>query len=278
LVLHDGASRASRIPITRNVPGLADGIAGKDLLARMSHQVERCGAVIESARVTNALFEHDRFLLTSLDGKQWSARALILATGVELNQIPLDDKTHEAAIRMGVLRYCPICDGYEHRGQRIAVVGFDASGAAEALFLRRYSTDITLLPSRDVELSAAECANLERAGVATIATPIVHYVPVPDAMQVFLEDGSPPLSFDIMFPGLGVRPRNDLAKKLGLAVNDVGNVSQNAPFGTERPGLFCAGDVVDGLDQISVAIGHGAVAATRAHNWLRTQTDDTRRI
>jgi thioredoxin reductase (NADPH) len=147
LVLHDDASRASRIPITRNVPGLADGIAGKHLLARMSHQVERCGAVIESARVTNALFEHDRFLLTSLDGKQWSARALILATGVELNQIPLDDKTHEAAIRMGVLRYCSICDGYEHRGQRIAVVGFDASGAAEALFLRRYSTDMTFLPA-----------------------------------------------------------------------------------------------------------------------------------
>jgi thioredoxin reductase (NADPH) len=27
--------------------------------------------------------------------------------------------------------------------------------------------------------------------------------------------------------------------------------------------------VVEGLDQISVAFGHGAIAATRAHNHLR---------
>ena len=37
------------------------------------------------------------------------------------------------------------------------------------------------------------------------------------------------------------------------------------------PGFFGAGDLVQGLDQISVAMGHGALAATRAHNWLREQ-------
>ncbi|MNL72685.1 putative glutamate synthase (NADPH) small subunit [compost metagenome] len=41
------------------------------------------------------------------------------------------------------------------------------------------------------------------------------------------------------------------------------------------PGFFAAGDVVEGLDQISVAMGHGAVAATKAHNWLREQDQDT---
>jgi thioredoxin reductase (NADPH) len=34
-------------------------------------------------------------------------------------------------------------------------------------------------------------------------------------------------------------------------------------------GLFAAGDVVEGLDQISVAAGQAAVAATALHNLLR---------
>ena len=40
---------------------------------------------------------------------------------------------------------------------------------------------------------------------------------------------------------------------------------------TAIPGLYSAGDIIDGLDQINVAIAHGAIAATKAHNWLREQ-------
>jgi len=35
------------------------------------------------------------------------------------------------------------------------------------------------------------------------------------------------------------------------------------------PGLYAAGDVVSGLDQIAVAVGHAAIAATAIHNRLR---------
>lgn len=275
LVVHDEASRAARIPVTHNVPGFEEGIRGAELLARLQRHAERYGAKLEGALVTHAARVDDRFELAGADGQRWSARALILATGVVLNQIPIDEATHEAALELGVLRYCPICDGFEHRGERIAVVGFDGSGAAEAIFLSGYTRDVTLLPRHDVELTDSERCNLEAAGIATIATPISHYAPVRGAMKVFLKGEISPLTFDIMFPGLGVRPRNELATMLGLAVNDVGNVSRESPFETAVPGLFCAGDIADGLDQISVAMGHGALAATRAHNWLREQDGAT---
>jgi thioredoxin reductase (NADPH) len=35
------------------------------------------------------------------------------------------------------------------------------------------------------------------------------------------------------------------------------------------PGLFAAGDVVSGLNQISIAMGQAAVATTAIHNRLR---------
>ena len=48
-----------------------------------------------------------------------------------------------------------------------------------------------------------------------------------------------------------------------------GSIVTDAHQQTDVPGLFAAGDVVEGLDQISVATGHGAKAATAIHNLLR---------
>lgn len=39
---------------------------------------------------------------------------------------------------------------------------------------------------------------------------------------------------------------------------------------TSVPGLYAAGDVVKALNQMSVGVGHAAVAATAIHNSLPT--------
>lgn len=268
LVVHDGTARALRIPLTHNAPGFGSGITGPDLVERMTDHAVRYGAVIDEARIVAALRERGTFVLSSQAGDTWRARSLILATGLHLNQIPLDAATHQAAIEAGVLRYCPICDGYEHIGACIGVVGSDTQGAAEALFLRRYSDDITLIPKSHAELSPSERGDLDRAGIKVIASAACDYSLAEDAMSVTLEDGTV-MSFDVVYPALGSRPRTRLAKCLGIKFETNGCLPADTPFETAVPGLYSAGDVVDGLDQISVAIAHGAIAATKAHNWLR---------
>jgi thioredoxin reductase (NADPH) len=275
LVLHDGAPNAARIPLTRNVPGCEDGIAGPDLLEKMARHAAKYGAQIVEAHVVGVTRDGDRFGLASDDGRRFAARAVILATGLELNQIALDDALHERAIELGVLRYCPVCDGYEHRGQRVAVVGCDASGAGEALFLRQFTADVTLLARHDVELTARERSDLAAAGVRTVVAPVSRYVPTRDAMQVYLDGRADALAFDVVYPAFGCRPRNTLAAALGLPLTEVGKLQPEAPFGAGIEGLYGAGDLVEGLDQISVAMGQGAVAATRAHNGLRERDGHT---
>ena len=94
-------------------------------------------------------------------------------------------------------------------------------------------------------------------------------------MEIYVEGQADPLRFDVLYPALGVTPRSELADCFSLPLNDCGNTDPASPFGTPVPGLFCAGDLVEGLDQVTVAIGHGAVAATKAHNWLRDQAGET---
>lgn len=268
LVLHDGKSRALRIPRTHNVPGFPDGVEGPLLVERMGGHARRYGTQVRQAEVTVA--RHDGvFELETAEGGRFQGRALILATGLHLNQPPLPHAEHEAAIRAGVLRYCPVCDGFEHAGQRIAVLGCDASGAAEALFLRQFSDDVTLVPMDMPELDDRQRQELAEAGVVVESRPVARLAPGDRRFRIHLEGADEPESFGVVYPALGTRQRTELAAMLGLQLDEAGAVDAHAPLGTAVPGLYCAGDIVDGLDQISVAMGHGAVAATRAHNWLR---------
>ncbi|HEY1139985.1 MAG TPA: NAD(P)/FAD-dependent oxidoreductase [Lysobacter sp.] len=279
LVLHDGTSRALRIPRTHNVPGFPAGVAGPELIERMTAHACEYGAQVRRAEVVAAMRTDAGFELAARDGERFEAPSLILATGSVLNQIALPQEAHEAAIRAGILRYCPICDGHEHSGQRIGVVGCDGQGAREAMFLRTYSSDVTLVPRAYAELAELDRAELARAGVRVVERSVAHFEPGDDEMRVHLQGDGPqggvaPLVFDVVYPALGCHQRTELAQALGLPVNEDGAVDSRAPYGTTVAGLYCVGDIVDGLDQISVAMGHGAIAATRAHNYLRAREQE----
>ena len=119
------------------------------------------------------------------------------------------------------------------------------------------------------ELSASDRAQLNDAGIAVIKKPVTRYELTDRKILAHIEGQAAPLAFDVIYPALGVRPRSELAIQLGIAVDDCGCLDATTPFETQVPGLYSGGDVVEGLDQLNVAMAHGAIAATKAHNWLR---------
>jgi thioredoxin reductase (NADPH) len=86
--------------------------------------------------------------------------------------------------------------------------------------------------------------------------------------QIAVETGHGRLLFDSLYPALGSDVRNELACQLGAALNDMGSIIADAHQRTNIPGLYAAGDVTLGLDQISHAMGEGGVAATTIRNDL----------
>lgn len=268
LVVHDGRSRALRIPLTLNVPGFPGGVAGPDLIGRMTRHAETYGAQIETGEIVALRRTAAGFEAEGADGRRWMGRTVLLATGVVLNEPDLPWGEHEQAIRDHVLRYCPVCDGFEATGRRLGVLGCDSNGAAEALFLRTYSDDITLMTLNYPELTPDERAQLKAAGVRIEPGALERLEPGADAMTVHLQSGET-VEVDILYPALGCNARSELGLALGVKAGAAGTLDAGSPFGGEAQGVFAAGDVVEGLDQISVAMGHGAVAATRMHNALR---------
>jgi thioredoxin reductase (NADPH) len=80
-VLHDRTPRAARIPLTHNAPGFADGIAGPDLLEKMTRHAEKYGAAFTEAHIAKVSRNNGAFELQGDEGRSWIARSLILATG-----------------------------------------------------------------------------------------------------------------------------------------------------------------------------------------------------
>jgi thioredoxin reductase (NADPH) len=267
LVADGGQSRAALIPRSHNFPGTPAGVKGEDLLADLRQQVEHYGPVDWAGKVQGLEAAGEALWRVRCATGDALARTVLLATGVIDRRPPLPDA--EAAIRDGLLRFCPICDGFEAILDRIAVIGDDDHAASEALFLRTYSPSVTLLSLQiPMSLSPELREELQTAGVIVANAEPTSLRILDGKLGARSRDGGDILPFDVVYGALGVEPQTQLAAGLGLVVDGSGCLAVDAHQQTVVPTVYAAGDIVRGLDQISVALGEAAVAATAIHNRL----------
>lgn len=268
LVVDAGKSRALWIPCSHNHAGFPDGIEGPELVARMRRQAERYGARIEAGEVRSLTRNEGGGFTAELgDGRTVTARCVLLATGAQDHEPELPDL--DGAIRRGFVRHCPICDAYEVRGEKVAIIGYGKCSVREVLLLRAYTSDLTLLTlGRGLELPEGERALLHEAGVRVIDTPVERLGIEGNRIVSWHMAGGEEHRFDTLYTALGLRARSDLALRLGAEHDEDGMLIVDGHQRTSVEGLWAIGDVVRGLGQISVAMGHAAVAATDINNSL----------
>jgi thioredoxin reductase (NADPH) len=267
VVIYDtGNSRATYIPVSHNYAGFPHGISGNDLLARLREQAGRHGVQVQQGLVESLQQERDRFIAT-VNGATVRASKVILATGI-VDKEPEIPNLREA-IRSGVIRLCAICDAYDVIDEKIAVYGPAASAFKHARFMRTYSTDVTMLvPPGEPPLDAAMRERAEQAGIRCIDETVVQIHMTSDHLAAVRTSSGAEYRFETLYPTLGCRMRSDLATALGARCTDAGDIIVDAHMATSIEGLYAAGDVVAALNQVNVAVGHAAIAATHVHNHL----------
>ena len=268
LVVDGGKSRAAWIPFTRNHAGYPDGIEGKELLSRMRDQACKYGAKIETEYVTKLERDEKTGLFTATWGSGKAiARTVLLATGLANRRPPMEEELHDEALARGLVRYCPICDGYEVTDKKVGVVGSDSHGVAEAVFIRSYTADVTLIaPDTALKLKDVDQQKLKDAGIDCVDGPAQAVAITGDCIVVDTVEGH--YTFDSIYPALGSDTHTQLGEMVGAKLADDGCFLCDSHQRTSVPGLYAAGDVVHGLDQISHAMGEGGVAATTIRNDL----------
>ena len=260
LVIDAGKSRAASIPRSHNHPGFADGISGDVLLRTLRTQAEEYGAKIVVGKVLSLERTADGFAADTTIGPVLAAR-VVMATGIT-DKCP-DIELLDRAAAKEMVRYCPVCDGFEAIDKKIAVYGPWEEAAGKARFLRVYSSDVTLVPT----LPADTDRKNEDGGFKLATSPAAKILTAADGIDVALADGRA-MRFDVVYPAMGCHVHSDLAIKLGAKSNEVGCLIVDNKQQTSVPGLYAAGDVVSDLHQLVVAEAHAAIAATAIHNSL----------
>ena len=270
LIIDDGKGRAASIPCTRNLAGFPDGISGKEVLARMREQAQLYGAKFDEGYVSR-LDQTETGLRATWGKGSIDAKTVLLATGTTNRRPPMDEELHDDALARGLIRYCPICDGYEVTDKKVGVIGSGHSGVAEAMFLRSYTRDVTLIaPDKAIQMSAEDAKKLKSDGIECVDGPAQAVAISKECIVVETAEGT--YTFDTVYPALGSDPHVLLAEAVGAALGEKGCITIDRHQRTNIPGVYAAGDVVIGLDQISHAMGEGGVAATTIRNDLAART------
>jgi thioredoxin reductase (NADPH) len=258
---------------TYNLPGYPEGVPGKVLLNRLRQQAECSGGKVLDDTANHIDGEDGNFQVQLSSGKILRCRKIILAMGVRdrCPDIPHAEK-HEGYF----LRYCPVCDGYEHTDKTLGIVGSGETVARHALFLQTFSNRIHIfLHGESVETLGDYRDALKENGIMCYEPRITKILEGSreegeteySGRGVCLEDGSE-IELAVLYGALGCELRLEPIAHLPINRDGDGYVLIDMNCETTLRGIYAAGDITSQINQISVAFGQATIAAVRVHNAL----------
>jgi thioredoxin reductase (NADPH) len=249
-------------PIVENYPGFTS-VGGKSLVDIMvSHALQYC-QIYQGERVIDIQKADKRFEVTTTRRKFY-AGTILLATGASHRHLGVPG---EKRLSGRGVSYCSTCDGPLFKGKKVVMVGGGNSAVTEALYLYHMGVEVTLVHRRDT-LRAQEvlAKGLKDAGIPILWNTEVKEIRGKERVEtVVIENNqtgeSTTLDTNGVFIAIGYEPSVDLAKKIGVELNEDGYIKKDAKHRTSVPGVYSAGDVEGGYKQIVTATGQGAEAA-----------------
>lgn len=249
-------------PIVENYPGFTS-VGGKTLVDIMvSHALQYC-QIYQGERVLDIQRADERFEVQT-SRRRFVAKTILLATGASHRHLGVPGEQRFSG--RGV-SYCSTCDGPLFKGKKVIMVGGGNSAVTEALHLHHMGVDVTLVHRRD-KLRAQEFLgkHLAEAGIPVLWNHEVRKILGEARVEsVELEDNrsgkTTEMPVDGVFIAIGYEPSVELAKKIGVDLNEDGYIRRDAKHRTNIPGIYSAGDVEGGYKQIVTATGMGAEAA-----------------
>lgn len=256
-----------------NYPGFENPIPGWELMSAMEAQARRLGVPIESVDVAGIRKDDaaDSFIVTTADGGEHAARAVILATGASFKKVGVPGEVEFTG--RGV-SYCATCDGAFYKGRIVAVIGGGNTALEEAIFLTRFATRVYLIHRRD-EFRGAKILQdrvLSNDRITPVYDTVVGSINGATSVEsVTLINKKTNVQseqhVDGVFVFVGYEPNTAYCP--AELLNPAGEVIVNRDMKTRIDGLFAAGDLREGsIRQIVAACGDAAVAAVHAYAYL----------
>ncbi len=258
-----------------NFPGFPEGISGGEFADRLVRQARRFGVeILQAQAVTGLRSEGESRYVATSDGKEYGAKAVIVATGSTYRRLEVPGE--EELLGAGV-HFCATCDGPFYKDQHVAVVGGGSSAAEESLFLTRFADKVTLLV-RGEELKTAPLVIdkiRENTKIEVRYNTEVKELHGKTSLEGLVigerdDDSSRTLSPAAVFLFVGLSPNSEWLPS-EVERSEHGFLCTDKTLQTSVPGVFAAGDVRAGAtNQAASAAGEGATVALMVREYLKT--------
>lgn len=256
LVVGNNIGALEKAKMIENYYGLEKPLSGTEIQARGEKQLIDLGGELLDTEVTGIGME-ENFVVETAAGS-FPCKAVVIAVG----------KSHKTINIPGIVEfegkgvsYCAVCDGFFFRGKSLGVLGSGEYALNEARHLSGFAKEITIFTNGKPFEAAGE--NPFKVDTRKIETLLGEA----KLSGLGLED-SDVAAIEGLFVAVGQASAADFALKLGVMMED-GNITVDKNNMTNLPGIFAAGDCTGGLNQLSTAVGEGAVAGQRAAEYVK---------
>jgi thioredoxin reductase (NADPH) len=258
-----------------NFPGFPDGVGGGEFADRLAQQARRFGVeILQAQEVTGLRADEEARYVTTADGAEYGARAVLLATGSTYRRlgVPGEDDFIGAGIH-----FCATCDGPFYKGQEVVVIGGGNSAGEESIFLTRFACHVTIL-MRGPEMTASKLVIDKVNENPQISVrpniEIVRFEGEGKLSGVVIRDKTTGQEETIhpkgVFVFIGLLPNTQWLPP-EIKRDDLQFIATSPTLATSLPGVFAAGDVRAGsTKQAASAAGEGATAALMIREYLKT--------
>ncbi len=238
----------------QNYPGLP-AVKGDELQAAFKKHLDSLGIEITEDQVTACYALGDKFSMTAKSGKTYSAKSVIIATGVSFGKAY---EGEEQFLGRGV-SYCATCDAPLYKGKKVAVIAQTEKEEEEAKFLAEVCEKVSYIPLYKKE-------EFEFSGNGKIE--IIKDVPLSfqgrmKAEKLVMKNG------EVEADGFFILRDSISPKQLvpGLEL-DGNHIAVNRKMETNIKGCFACGDITGLPYQYVKSAGEGNVAALSAVAYL----------
>ena len=251
-------------PVVENWPGVRS-IPGARLMELMGAQARDYAEIHENEPVLELKIGKRIEALTSKD--RYLARAVVLAMGAQHRKLDVPGEDRYAG--RGVA-YCATCDGFLYKDREVLVVGGGSSSLTDALYLHSVGARVTVVHRRDRLRAEKRLQDMwAHTGRPLILESVVEEIIGKEKVEsVRLKETNTgnlrTIPFDGVFVSIGEDPASELARDIGVLVDDQKFIIVDRNMRTNIPRVYAAGDITGGVRQIVTATGAGAVAAVSA--------------
>ncbi|MBN2518592.1 MAG: FAD-dependent oxidoreductase [Candidatus Altiarchaeota archaeon] len=257
--------------LIENWPGVKSS-SGLDLMEKFREHVEHLGVEIKQDDIVEIKRGGKNFLAKTRSGGALEARSILLATGSEHRKL---DIPGENEFQGKGVSYCATCDAAFFKGKTVAVVGGSDSAVKESILLSEYAKQVYVIYRGD--RLRAEPINISRMdkkkNIEIVSNTNVVEIKgdkfVTGAVLDKPYEGSKDFRLDGLFVEVGYMPGSNLARDMGVVVNERKEIIVDNRCKTNVEGVFAAGDVTNtGFKQVVTAAADGVKAAFSAYKYL----------